>query len=89
MAETLLSIRDLSTRFQTSRGVLTAVDGVSFDLATGETLGIAGESGSGKSVLVKSLMRVLPTSDRTTTTGDVSFEGRDIAGLDAAAGIHW
>lgn len=90
MAEVLLSIRDLTTRFQTSEGVLTAVDGVSFDLAAGETLGLAGESGSGKSVLVKSLMRVMPISDRTTTTGRVLFEGRDISQLDdAEARPYW
>jgi ABC-type dipeptide/oligopeptide/nickel transport system ATPase component len=79
VAEALLSIRDLRTQFETSQGVLTAVDGVSFDLGAGETLGIAGESGSGKSVLVKSLMRVLPIADHTTITGKVNFEGRDIA----------
>ena len=90
MAEALLSIRDLRTQFDTPRGVLAAVDGVSLDLDSGETLGIAGESGSGKSVLVKSLMRVLPLSEQTRVTGQICFEGRDISQLDeAAARRYW
>ena len=57
----LLSVRDLQTYFHLYEGVVRAVDGVSFDLRRGETLGIIGESGCGKSVTVQSIMRLVPT----------------------------
>ena len=56
MIETLISVKDLTVRFKTDEGLITAVDGVSFDVKPGEILGLVGESGSGKSVTAKSLM---------------------------------
>src|SRR5579885_436281 len=78
--EPLLSVRDLRTFFVTDRGVLRAVDGVSFDLYAGETFGIVGESGSGKSVTCRSLIGLLP-SPPAHTTGTVRFGGRNLVGL--------
>jgi peptide/nickel transport system ATP-binding protein len=75
----LLRVRDLATELSTPRGPLRAVDGVSFDLAQGETLGVVGESGSGKSMLVRTIMGLLPRN--ATTEGRIEFDGRDIRGL--------
>ena len=75
---TLLEVKDLKTHFFTSEGVVKAVDGVSYDLDEGETLGLVGESGCGKSVSALSLMRLIPTPPGRIVTGEVFFEGQDI-----------
>jgi len=74
----LLQVRNLTTRFRTERGMLTAVDNVSFDLAPGETLAVVGESGSGKSVTALSLLRLIPDPPGGIAAGEVIFEGRDL-----------
>ena len=76
----LLEVRDLRTSFSTRRGVVRAVDGVSFEVEQGRTLGIVGESGCGKSVTALSLMRLLPPS-ASIEGGTVTFDGRDLATL--------
>ena len=58
MSRQLISVRDLTVRFRTDEGLVTAVDGASFELKDGEILGLVGESGSGKSVMAKSLMQL-------------------------------
>jgi oligopeptide/dipeptide ABC transporter ATP-binding protein len=80
MREPLLEVRDLEVRFWTGRGIIHAVNGVSFDIAPGETLGIVGESGCGKSVTSLALLGILPRAGRVTG-GSARFQGRDLIGL--------
>ncbi len=75
--ELLLQLTDVSTHFRTPRGLVRAVDGVSFDLRRGEALGIVGESGSGKTILSRSIMGLLPTHN-TVRKGSILFEGQEI-----------
>ncbi len=74
----LLEVQNLTTRFYTQDGVVQAVNGISYDLAEGETLGIVGESGCGKSVSVLSIMRLIPDPPGKITDGEVRFLGRDL-----------
>ncbi|MFE6508396.1 ABC transporter ATP-binding protein [Nocardioides sp. NPDC057767] len=76
--QTVLEVKDLRTEFQTSRGAVRAVDGVSLSLRSGETLGIVGESGSGKSVLGRTIMGLVTSNATTTVTGTVRIAGLDV-----------
>ncbi len=76
MSTPILSVRNLSTTFATSRGPLQAVNEVSFDVYPGEVLGIVGESGSGKSVTLRSILRLLRPP--TKLTGEVQWLGEDL-----------
>ena len=80
---TLLEVKDLSTYFFTPEGVVKAVDGISYDLQEGETLGLVGESGCGKSVSALSIMRLIQRPGRTVA-GEVTFNGQDLLALDDA-----
>ena len=82
VAGPLLSVRDLTTHFFTLDGAIRAVDGVSFDVAAGETLGIVGELGCGKSATALSIMRLLPKRAARTVSGSVLFDGQDLLKLD-------
>jgi len=74
----LLEVKDLRTQFFTQDGVVNAVNGVSFYVEEGETLGIVGESGCGKSVSVLSVMRLIPQPPGKIVDGEVLFDGRDL-----------
>ena len=77
MIEPLLSVRDLGVAFRQGGATTVAVDGVSFDIARGETLALVGESGSGKSVTALSVMKLLPPGG-TVTGGRILFKGKDL-----------
>src|SRR5215470_13265199 len=83
--EPLLAIEDLRTWFFTRDGVVRAVDGVSFQVAPGETLAIVGESGCGKSVTALSVLRLIPSPPGRIVSGSIRFAGRDLLGLSEAA----
>ena len=76
--ENVLEVRDLVTYFFLRRGVVKAVDGVSFDLKRGEVLGLVGESGCGKSLTALSIMRLLPKGSARTLRGEVRLGGENI-----------
>jgi oligopeptide/dipeptide ABC transporter ATP-binding protein len=78
MSDVLLDVRDLVTAFDTEAGRLRAVDGVSFQVRRGHTLGLVGESGCGKSVTALSIIRLLPQPMGQILGGQVMFEGRDL-----------
>ena len=77
----ILDVRDLRVAFDTDDGRFTAVDGISFQVHPGKTLGIVGESGCGKSVTAFSLMKLLPQPTGIITGGSVFFQGQDLAPL--------
>ncbi|MDA0265105.1 MAG: ABC transporter ATP-binding protein [Chloroflexi bacterium] len=79
---TLLEVKDLRTHFFTMDGVVKAVDGVSYDLEEGETLGLVGESGCGKSVSALSVMRLIPNPPGRIVGGEILLDGEDILKVD-------
>ena len=79
---TLLRVKDLQTHFFTEEGVVRAVDGVSYEVDEGETLGLVGESGCGKSVSALSILRLIPNPPGKVVAGEVWFEDQDILKLD-------
>ena len=76
--DALLQVDNLKTQFFTQDGVVKAVNGVSFRLMSGETLGIVGESGCGKSITAMSIMRLIPQPPGKIVDGQVLFQGKDI-----------
>ncbi|CAN5720552.1 ABC transporter ATP-binding protein [soil metagenome] len=77
----LLEVRDLRTHFHVMDGTVRAVDGISFSIGRGKTLGVVGESGCGKSVTALTIMRLLNIPPAEIASGEVRFEGRDILAL--------
>ncbi|SET46128.1 ABC transporter ATP-binding protein [Stigmatella erecta] len=82
-APALLSVKDLRVEYLTPAGPVCAVDGVSFDIGKGEVLGLAGESGSGKSTVAQALLRIL-RPPAVITGGQVLFEGEDVLAMSEA-----
>ncbi len=78
----VLEVKDLKTYFYTDDGVVKAVDGISFDLKKGETLGIVGETGSGKSVTALSILRLITEPPGKIVNGEILFNGSDLLKLD-------
>src|SRR5512133_3603775 len=78
MPDLLLDVKGLETQFKTPDGLVHAVNGVSFGLKEGETLGIVGESGCGKSVTVMSMLRLIPTPPGKVSAGKALFQGKDL-----------
>jgi len=81
MADLLLDIQDLETQFRTPEGVVHAVNGVSFILKEGETLGVVGESGCGKSVTMLSMLRLIPSPPGKVIRGKALYRGRDLLAM--------
>ena len=81
--QSLLEVRGLEVTFETSGGTLRAVDGVSYDIAPGRTLGVVGESGGGKSMTALAILRLVPEQGRITA-GRVALDGVDLTGLSEA-----
>src|SRR5687768_2849597 len=84
MSDPLLRVEDLHVHFRTDDGLVRAVNGVSFDLAPGETLGIVGESGSGKTVTNLALLGLIPQPPGVIAGGRAHYRGQDLLKLSAA-----
>src|SRR6516162_8116975 len=84
MAEPLLEIRGLKTHFATDDGMVQAVDGVDLIVDRGETLGVVGESGCGKTVTALSVLKLIPMPPGRIVDGQILWQGRDLVPLDAA-----
>lgn len=79
--DTLLSVKGLKTSFRSSRGIVKAVDGLSFEIKEGETLALVGESGCGKSVTSLSILRLIQEPPGKIEEGEITYKGRDILAL--------
>ncbi len=84
MEQPLLDIRSLATQFFTDDGLARAVDGVSYSLTRGETVGVVGESGCGKSVTALSVLRLIPNPPGRIVSGEIMFEGTNLLDLSQA-----
>lgn len=78
----MLQVRDLKVSFRTEQGLVQAIDGVSFDVAEGEILGVVGESGSGKTVSLLAVMGLI-TDPNAVIEGSITYQGRELVGLSA------
>jgi len=88
MVEPLLDVRGLKTYFDTQRGPVKAVDGVSYNVMPGEIVGLVGESGCGKTVSALSLLRLIPEPPGKVWAGEAIFEGKDLLKMNAKEMRH-
>lgn len=79
--EPLISVRNLRIEFNTERGIVRAIDDVSFDIMPGETLGVVGESGCGKSVTSLAILGLIPSPPGRIVSGSIRLNGRELVGL--------
>jgi oligopeptide transport system ATP-binding protein len=87
-ADPLLQVSDLAVRFDTDEGVVEAVNGISYDIKPGASLGIVGESGCGKSVSALAVMRLVPEPAGRITSGEILFEGRNLLEIETEEMRH-
>src|ERR1700761_2841307 len=80
----LLAVQDLRVHLFTARGVVRAVDGISFTVEAGRSLGLVGESGCGKTMTALALMRLIPAPPARIVGGTIWFNGEDVVTMDAA-----
>jgi peptide/nickel transport system ATP-binding protein len=85
MTEPLLDIRGLKTHFATDDGIVHAVDGVDLAIGRGETVGVVGESGCGKTITAMSVLKLIPMPPGRIVAGQILWKGRDLVPLDADA----
>lgn len=76
-----LSVKDLNVTYKSGEDIVYAVNGVSFDLAKGSTLGLVGETGAGKTTIAKAILRILPDHSTRSCTGSVIFKGQEISSI--------
>jgi peptide/nickel transport system ATP-binding protein len=84
VSDSLLQVKDLVTSFKTDRGVIRAVDGITFDIKKGQTVGLVGESGCGKSVTSLSILRLIQSPPGFVERGSINFDGKNILEFDDA-----
>jgi len=77
----LLSVKDLEVQYVTKDETVRAVNGVSFDLNYGETIGLVGETGAGKTTIARSILRILPTPPARVVKGEINFDGQNLYAL--------
>jgi peptide/nickel transport system ATP-binding protein len=84
VSDSLLQVKDLVTSFKTDRGIIRAVDGISFNIKKGQTVGLVGESGCGKSVTSLSILRLIQSPPGFVERGSINFDGKNILDFDDA-----
>ena len=78
----LLEIKDLRVQYETSDGIVKALNGIDLSLEEGMTLGLVGETGAGKTTLAKSIMRIIPQPPGKIVSGEILYDGNDILQMD-------